>query len=45
MYEILGVSLADLLRHMPIRELNLVLTPVKLFGVLLRPHCFTSEPA
>lgn len=24
-------------------ELNLVLTPIKLFAVLLQPHCFTSD--
>lgn len=34
---------SDLPRHMPIWELNPVLTPIKLCALLLQLHCFTSD--
>lgn len=37
------MSHADVPGHMPTWELNLVLTPIKLFACLLQPHCLTSD--
>lgn len=39
----LALRAADLPPRLPIGELSPALTPIKLFGVLLRPHCFSSD--